>query len=158
MECHKHSRWISNLLQVRGWWDDLGKCNMASSSYSNRCNQMPARSNMSDYNANLKWKYYCHTIKNLNKKVKVNLIQGRAMRWHEGEIQLWSLIQRGSRSPWFPRFWQQRLKGLSSVCFRWCCISTGAPQIQTEMATLIVFLPLTTFRFSTSSHLWSLKA
>ena len=30
--------------------------------------------------------------------------------------------------------------------FRWSCNSTGAPPTQMEMATLIVFLPLTTFR------------
>ena len=32
------------------------------------------------------------------------------------------------------------------LLFRWSCNSTGAPPTQMEMATLIVFQPLTTFR------------
>ena len=37
-------------------------------------------------------------------QIKENIIQGRAMRWHEEEIQLWSLTQKGSRFLHFSKF------------------------------------------------------
>ena len=76
------------------------------------------------------------------KRLCFKIIQARVMRWREEEIQQLSLTQRGSR------FLQIVGKDQGQcICFRWCCTSTGAPRIQTVMATLIVFLLSTTFRF-----------